>query len=57
MRRIFHRVEVIKVTEELVEAVNRGQELIPVAKMVLAELAGRVTLRFQRGGDGAGLGR
>ncbi len=44
MRRVFHRVQVIQVAEELVEAVDGGQELIPVAQMVLAELAGGVAL-------------
>ena len=57
MRRIFHRVEVIQVAEELVEAVDGGQELIQIAEMILAELAGGVALRFERGGNRAGLGR
>ena len=56
MRRVFHRIEVIEVAEELVEAVDGGQELVAVAEMVLAELAGGVALRFERRGDGAGLG-
>ena len=56
MRRVFHRVQVIEVAEEFVEAVDGGQELIPVAQVVLAELAGGVALRFERGGNGAGLG-
>ena len=56
MRRVFHRVQVIQVAEEFIEAVDGGQELILVAKVVLAELTGRVALRFERGGDGAGLG-
>ena len=42
MRRIFHRVEVIQVTKEFIEAVNGWQELIPIAEMVLTKLAGRV---------------
>ena len=57
MRRVFHRIEVIEVAEEFVEAVDGGQELIAIAEVVLAELAGGVALRFERGGDGAGLGR
>ena len=57
MRRVFHRIEVIEVAEELVEAVDGGQEFIPVAEMVLAELAGGIALRFKRGGNGASLGR
>ena len=39
VRRVFHRVEVIEVAEELVEAMDRRQELIEIAKVVLAELA------------------
>ena len=33
-------VEVVEVAEELVEAVRRGQELVAVAQVVLAELRG-----------------
>ena len=55
--RVFHRVEVIEVAEELIKAVDGGQELIEITEMVLAELPGGITLRFERGGDGAGLRR
>src|SRR6266480_3866801 len=55
MRRVFHRVQVIEVAKELVEAVDGGQELIEIAQMVLAELASGVALRFERGSDGASL--
>ena len=55
VRRVFHRVEMIEVAEELVEAVHRRQELVLVAKVVLAKLAGGVAHSFQRGGDGHGL--
>ena len=47
----------VQVAEELVEAVQRRQELVQVAEVVLAELAGGVALRLEGGGDGAGLGR
>ena len=57
MAGIFHRIEVIEVAEEFVEAVHRRQELVAVAQMVLAELAGGVTTRLQHVGDGGGLGR
>ncbi len=57
MRRIFHRVQVIEVAEEFIEAVDGGQELIEIAEVVLAELAGGVALRFERGGNRAGLRR
>ncbi len=53
MERVFHRVEVIEVAEELVEPVHGGQELIEIAKVIFAELAGRVALCFERGGDRA----
>src|SRR5271167_1562376 len=33
VRRILHRIEVIEVAEELIEAVNGGQKLIEIAKM------------------------
>ena len=42
VRGVFHRVEVIEVAEELVEAVDGGQELVEVAEVVLAELAGGI---------------
>ena len=42
----------IEVAEELVEAVVRRQHVIEVAKMVLAELSGRVALVLQRRSDG-----
>ena len=57
MRRVFHRVQMIQVAEEFVEAVNGGQKLVAVAQMVLAELAGGVALRLERGGNRAGFGR
>src|SRR5438477_12503685 len=55
MRRIFHCVEVIEVAEEFVEAVDGRQELIEIAEMVLAELAGGIALRFERRGYRASL--
>jgi hypothetical protein len=55
MRRVFHRIEVIEISEELVESMHRGQELIEVAKVILTELASCVPLGFERGGNGAGL--
>ena len=57
MRRVFHRVQVIQIAEEFVEAVDGGQEFVQVAQMVLAELAGGVAQRLERGGNGAGFGR
>src|SRR5205823_5097227 len=55
MRRVLHRVQVIQVAEEFVEAVDGGQELIEIAQVIFAELAGRVALRFERGGNRASL--
>ena len=49
--RLLFGVQVIQVAVELVESVNRRQELVAVAKMVLAELAGRVTERLEQLGD------
>ena len=53
-RRIVRRlgillgIQVVEIAEELVEAVGRREELIPVAEMVLPELAGRVSERLQQ---------
>jgi hypothetical protein len=44
-------VQVVEVAEELVEAVNRRQEFVAVAEMVLAELSGRVALRLKQLGE------
>jgi hypothetical protein len=41
--RLFFRVEMIEITEELVEAVFSRQELILVAQVILAELPSGVT--------------
>ena len=57
MRRIFHRIEMVEVAEELVEAVHRRQKFVLVAEMVLAELAGGVAHALQRVGNGYRLGR
>ena len=52
MFRLILGVQVIEVAEELVEAVNRRQKFVAVAKMVLAELPGRIALRLEQFGDG-----
>ena len=52
VRGILHRVEVIEVAEELVEAVDGGQELVEIAEVVLAELAGGIAHVLQRRRDG-----
>src|SRR6476646_3562891 len=57
MRRVFHRVEVIKITKELIKPMNSGQELIEIAQVVFAELAGGIALRFERRCDRASLCR
>ena len=49
--RLLLGIEVVEVAEELVEAVNRRQELVAVAEVVLAELAGRVALRLEQLGE------
>jgi hypothetical protein len=38
---------VVEVTKELVEAMYRRQVFVVVAKMVLAKLAGGITLRLE----------
>ena len=57
MGRVFHRVEMIEVAEELIEAVDGRQELVEVAQVVLAELAGGISHRLERGRDGRRLCR
>jgi hypothetical protein len=52
---IFHRIEVIEVAEEFVEAVDGGQKLIEIAQVVLTELTGCVALRFKGGSYRASL--
>ena len=50
--RLLLGVQVIEIAEELVEAVRRRKELVAVAEVVLAELAGHVAERLQHVGDG-----
>jgi hypothetical protein len=45
-------VEMVKVAEELIEAVHSRQEFVPVAKMVLAELAANITQGLQKISNG-----
>src|SRR5262245_14522163 len=45
-------MQVVEVAEELVEAVRRGQVLVEVSQVVLAELAGGVPKRLQQLGNG-----
>jgi hypothetical protein len=52
MRGIFHRLEVIEVTEELVEAEDSRQELIEVAEMVLTELTRGITHGLEHRSNG-----
>src|SRR5262245_54716273 len=54
--RLLLGVQVVEVAEELIEAVHRGQVLVAVAEMVLAELAGGVSERLQQLRDGRILG-
>jgi hypothetical protein len=41
----------VEIAEEFVEAVYRGQVLVAIAEMVLAELAGGVAERFEDFGE------
>ena len=52
MEGVLHRVQVIEVAAEFVEAMQRRQELVAVAEVVLAELARRIAQRLERRGDG-----
>ena len=53
---LFLGVQVIEITEELVEAVHGRQVGITVAQMVLAELAGGIALALEDPSDGGILG-
>jgi hypothetical protein len=57
MKRVFHRVEVIQIAPELVEAVNGRQKLIAITQVIFAELTRCVAHRFQHSCDGRGLRR
>ena len=57
MRGVLHRVEVIEVAEELVEAVHGRQELVEVAEVVLAELTGGVAHGLEGCSNGHSLWR
>jgi hypothetical protein len=46
--RLFLGIEVVKVSEELVEAVDGGKKLVPVTQVVLAELPGGITERLEK---------
>ncbi len=50
--RLFFRVQVIEIAEELVKSMHGRQEFIAIAEMVLAELAGGVAERLEQFGDG-----
>src|SRR5262249_46468428 len=52
---VRHRVQMVEVTEELVEAVQGRQILVQVAQMVLAKLAGCITKLLQHCGQRRGL--
>ena len=44
--RLLFGIEVIEIAEKFVKSVHRGQELVLVAQMIFAELAGGVALGF-----------
>ena len=52
MARVFHRIQVIEIPKELIEAVHCWQELVQVAKVVLAELASGITHGLEHRGNG-----
>ena len=49
--RLFLCIQVIQVAEELIEPVRGRQHFVAVAEMILAKLAGHVTLCLQQRGD------
>ena len=55
--RLLFRIQVVEVAEPLIEPVDRGQHVVAVAEVVLAELAGHVAQRLEQVGEGrVGLG-
>ncbi len=50
--RLFLGVEVIEVAEEFIKAVIGWKHLITVTQVILAELAGGITLSLEQTGDG-----
>src|SRR6185369_3834306 len=51
MTGVFHCIQVIEISEEFIEPVNRRQKLVFVAKVVLAELTGGVAHSLECSGD------
>ena len=47
MERVFHRVQVVQISEEFVESVHSRQEFVAVAKVVLTELPRGIAHRFK----------
>src|SRR5688572_22531455 len=45
--RLFLSIQMVKVSEKLVEAMYGWQELVPVTQVILTELACSVTVRFE----------
>jgi len=50
--RLFFSIQVVEVTEELIETMHRRQILILIPKMVFTKLAGSIPQRFQQFRDG-----
>ena len=51
MFRLLLSIQMIEVTEELIEAVVGRQHVVAITQVVFAELAGRVTLLLEQHGD------
>src|SRR6185295_2794127 len=49
--RLLLGIQVIEVAEELVEAMNRRDEVVAIAQVVLAELTGGIALGLEQVGD------
>ena len=50
--RLFLCIQVVEVSEELVEAVHGRQEFVPIAEVILPKLAADVALWLEEFGDG-----
>src|SRR5262249_53541886 len=56
MRGILHRIQMIEITKEFIEAVDGRQKLVEITEVVLAELTGGISHGFEGRGDGRRLG-
>ena len=52
MKRVFHCIQMIEITPELIKTVQGWKVLIAVSEVVLAKLSGGISLGLEGGSDG-----